>query len=171
MSRLCRWHICLCERKVRAAQGAPLPKIEAIGDSRLRQKRTTAGHVPVRVRRWCKRPPADGWPFGLCRLEAASSCKPSFEGARPTLQRRWRVERLSCRVTCKLDRWQSAAWLALRNRTRLIGTLPYFFCFVFWNMCGYCPCLTLNAHIIYMIELWNHWLKTAISSRCCGKLL
>ena len=32
------WH----ERKVRAAQGAPLLKVEAIGDSRCRQKRTTA---------------------------------------------------------------------------------------------------------------------------------
>ena len=30
------------ERKVRAAQGAPLPKVEAIGDSGLRQKKTTA---------------------------------------------------------------------------------------------------------------------------------
>ena len=30
------------ERKVRAAQGAPLPKVEAIGDSRCRQKKTTA---------------------------------------------------------------------------------------------------------------------------------
>ena len=32
------WH----ERKVRAAQGTPLPKIEAIGDNRCRQKKTTA---------------------------------------------------------------------------------------------------------------------------------
>jgi len=31
-----------CERKVRAAQGAPHPKIDAIGDGRLRQKKTTA---------------------------------------------------------------------------------------------------------------------------------
>ena len=30
------------ERKVRAAQGAPLLKVEAIGDSRCRQKKTTA---------------------------------------------------------------------------------------------------------------------------------
>ena len=30
------------ERKVRAAQGTPLPKIEAVGDSRCRQKRMTA---------------------------------------------------------------------------------------------------------------------------------
>ena len=29
-------------RKVRAAQGTPLPKIEAVGDSRCRQKRMTA---------------------------------------------------------------------------------------------------------------------------------
>lgn len=30
------------ERKVRAAQSVPLPNIEAIGDSRCRQKKTTA---------------------------------------------------------------------------------------------------------------------------------
>lgn len=30
-----------CERKVRAAQDIPLPKIEAIGDSRCRQKKIT----------------------------------------------------------------------------------------------------------------------------------
>jgi hypothetical protein len=38
---VCRWwrH----ERKVRAAQDAPLPKIEAVGDSGIRQKKTTAG--------------------------------------------------------------------------------------------------------------------------------
>ena len=50
------WH----ERKVRAAQGAPLPKVEAIGDSRCRQKKITAPDSGVRVRRWCKRPPAVG---------------------------------------------------------------------------------------------------------------
>lgn len=31
-----------CERKVRAAKGAPLLKVEAIGDSRCRQKKITA---------------------------------------------------------------------------------------------------------------------------------
>lgn len=31
-----------CERKVRAAKGAPLLKMEAIGNSRIRQKKTTA---------------------------------------------------------------------------------------------------------------------------------
>jgi hypothetical protein len=30
------------KRKVRAAQGAPLPKIEVAGDSKLEQKKTTA---------------------------------------------------------------------------------------------------------------------------------
>ena len=34
--------ILVYERKVRAAQDTPLPKIEAVGDSRIRQKRTTA---------------------------------------------------------------------------------------------------------------------------------
>jgi len=34
-----------CERKVRAVQGAPLLKMEAIGDSRCRQKRMTAPGV------------------------------------------------------------------------------------------------------------------------------
>ena len=55
------------ERKVRAAQGAPLPKVEAIGDSRVRQKKITARYCGVvnaasrvRVRRWCKRPPGGG---------------------------------------------------------------------------------------------------------------
>jgi len=32
-----------CRRKVRAAQGAPLLKMEAVGDGRSRQKKTTAG--------------------------------------------------------------------------------------------------------------------------------
>ena len=40
--RLYRWLPSGGERKVRAAQGAPLPKIEAIGDSRCRQKKITA---------------------------------------------------------------------------------------------------------------------------------
>jgi len=40
--RLYRWSLSGGERKVRAAQGAPLPKIEAIGDSRCRQKKITA---------------------------------------------------------------------------------------------------------------------------------
>ena len=31
---LCRLHPKRCKRKVRAAQGAPLPKLEAVGDSR-----------------------------------------------------------------------------------------------------------------------------------------
>ena len=31
-----------CERKVRAAQGAPLLKMEAVGDGRCRQKKMTA---------------------------------------------------------------------------------------------------------------------------------
>ncbi len=47
------------ERKVRAALGTPLPKVEAIGDNRCRQKKITAS-FGVRVRRWCKRPPASG---------------------------------------------------------------------------------------------------------------
>ena len=38
LSLVSSWH----ERKVRAAQGAPLLKVEAIGDSRLGQKRMTA---------------------------------------------------------------------------------------------------------------------------------
>ena len=48
-----------CERKVRAAQGAPLLKMEAVGDSWCRKKKITA-RQRVRVRRWCKRPPAAG---------------------------------------------------------------------------------------------------------------
>ena len=36
----CRWP--MCQRKVRAAKGSPLLKVEAIGDSRCRQKRMTA---------------------------------------------------------------------------------------------------------------------------------
>ena len=34
-----------CERKVRAAQGIPLPKLEAIGDSRCLQKKMTARNL------------------------------------------------------------------------------------------------------------------------------
>ena len=56
----CRWFPQGDERKVRAAQDAPLLKVEVIGDSKCRQKKTTAFPVRemVRVRRWCKRPPA-----------------------------------------------------------------------------------------------------------------
>ena len=39
---VCRWCHIRHERKVRAAQGAPLLKVEAIGDSRSGQKKTTA---------------------------------------------------------------------------------------------------------------------------------
>lgn len=41
---VCRWPASqrVGERKVRAAQGTPLPKVEAISDSRSRQKKTTA---------------------------------------------------------------------------------------------------------------------------------
>ena len=38
---VCRWHD-ECERKVRAAQDAPLVKVPAVGDSRIREKKTTA---------------------------------------------------------------------------------------------------------------------------------
>ena len=39
------------ERKVRAAQGAPLPKVEAIGDSRVRQKKITTGNCVLAMAR------------------------------------------------------------------------------------------------------------------------
>ena len=49
------------ERKVRAAQDTPLLKVDAIGDSRLGQKKRTAFcKKEARVRRWRKRPPG-GW--------------------------------------------------------------------------------------------------------------
>ena len=38
---VCRWHE-ECERKVRAAQDAPLVKVPAVGDSRIREKKITA---------------------------------------------------------------------------------------------------------------------------------
>ena len=49
-----------CERKVRAAQDIPLPKIEAIGDSRVVAEEKNRLPREVRVRRWCKRPPGSG---------------------------------------------------------------------------------------------------------------
>ena len=39
------------ERKVRATQSAPLPKIEAIGDSRVRQKKITTGNCVLATAR------------------------------------------------------------------------------------------------------------------------
>ena len=39
---VCRWRANACERKVRAAQDAPLVKVPAVGDSRIREKKTTA---------------------------------------------------------------------------------------------------------------------------------
>ena len=56
----CRLALKVCERKVRAAQDAPLLKVEAVCEGRLGQKKTTAPLKGVRVRRRCKRPPAGG---------------------------------------------------------------------------------------------------------------
>lgn len=42
MPRFCRWQVLACKRKVRAAEGIPLLKLEAIGDDRCRQKKITA---------------------------------------------------------------------------------------------------------------------------------
>lgn len=38
------------ERKVRATESTPLPKIEAVGDNRVRQKRMTARYYHASVR-------------------------------------------------------------------------------------------------------------------------
>ena len=47
---VCRW--CLVhERKVRAAQDAPLVKMPAVGDGRCREKRTTAPHFDLGQRK------------------------------------------------------------------------------------------------------------------------
>ena len=59
-------------RKVRAAQGAPLPKIEAIGDSRLRQKKTTASR---KVGKGEKASVRDHRPPGDRRAVPAGGCK------------------------------------------------------------------------------------------------
>jgi len=72
----------MSERKVRAAQGSPLPKIEAIGDGRTGQKRMTApsgGKGEKVVQETTSRRAT----VGLCPLEAASSRIPSLRAARP----------------------------------------------------------------------------------------
>ena len=62
------------KRKVRTAQGTPLPKIEVVGNGKRWQKKTTAAPSgEVRVRRWGKSPPAVGatrWavPAGGCKF-------------------------------------------------------------------------------------------------------
>ena len=59
-------------RKVRAAQGAPLLKMEAIGDSRLRQKKTTASRKAGKGEKACVR---DHQPPGDRRAVSAGGCK------------------------------------------------------------------------------------------------
>ena len=39
---VCRWYSWECKRKVRAAEDAPLVKVPAVGDGRIREKKTTA---------------------------------------------------------------------------------------------------------------------------------
>ena len=85
------------ERKVRAAQGAPLPKVEAIGDSRCRQKKITAPDSGVRVRRWCKRPPAVGWSTGCASWGLQVHVNRWLRVARPSSALRWLMQR---RVEC-----------------------------------------------------------------------
>jgi len=51
----------LYERKVRAAKGTPLAKLQAIGNSRSKaEENNRLCSSEVRVRRWCKRPPVGG---------------------------------------------------------------------------------------------------------------
>lgn len=74
----------LCgKRKVRAAQDAPLPKVEAIGDSRIWQKKTTAMLVRGKGEKVGQEPTSHEVTHGLCHLEVASSRIPSSEGCPP----------------------------------------------------------------------------------------
>lgn len=95
------------ERKVRAAQDAPLLKMEAAGDGRIRQKKITAAHVAVRVRRWRKRPPGGRrLPCrAVWRLQVRVYRRPRV--VRPNLQIRRRVECFRHGVTYAVDKWQA----------------------------------------------------------------
>ena len=78
----------------------------------------------VRVRRWCKRPPADGWSSGCSVWRLQVRVYHRLRAVRPKHLLRWRVECLSRWVTCGVDKWQTPR---KRYRTRLIGTVlfPY----------------------------------------------
>ena len=71
------------ERKVRAAKGIPLLKMEAVGDSRLRQKKTTAFFREGKGEKVVQETTSWRVIVRLCPLGAASSCIPSTEGCPP----------------------------------------------------------------------------------------
>ena len=99
-----RW----CERKVRAAQGTPLPKIEAAGDGRKRRRKQPPCFGEVRVRRWCKRPPAGGWSSGCAIWGLQVHVYHRSRAARPRASgSRWRVECWSRGATYGVDKWQA----------------------------------------------------------------
>ena len=77
--------------------------MEAVGDSRLRQKKTTAFFREGKGEKVVQETTSQWVITGLCTLGAASSRIPSSEGSPPD-SLRWRVERWSLRVTVGVDK-------------------------------------------------------------------
>ena len=84
----------------------------------------------VRVRRRCKRPPAGRRLSGCAIWRLQVRVNRRLRVVRPIIKR-WRVERLSRRVICGVDKWQAPLGLmSRRNRTRLTGALYSFFVYI-----------------------------------------
>ena len=133
MSWLCRWHsLChglylWCRIMREESPGSIGQSTSENRSCRWRQVRAEENdrhHVLclARVRRWCKRPPVGRWLSSCARWMLQVHVNHRLRVVRPI---RWRVERLSRRVTCGVDKWQAPIVGENRHgdRTRLIGTL------------------------------------------------
>ena len=73
----------------------------------------------VRVRRWCKRPPADGWSSGCAIWGLQVHVYHRLRASRSIPFRiRWRVECWRRRATCVVDKWQKACLTAMSCKKR-----------------------------------------------------
>ena len=85
----------------------------------------------VRVRRWCKRPPADGWSSGCAIWGLQVHVYHRLRASRSIPFRiRWRVECWRRRATCVVDKWQKArrpVMAAEKQNPAYRGTVSNFF--------------------------------------------
>ena len=83
----------------------------------------------VRVRRWCKRPPAGGWSSGCAHWELQVRVYHRRRAARPNRMIRWRVERWRHGVTHVVDKWQ--AMISSSQNPAYKGSASFFH-IIFW---------------------------------------
>ena len=87
----------------------------------------------VRVRRWCKRPPADGWSSGCAIWGLQVHVYHRLRASRSIPFRiRWRVECWRRRATCVVDKWQKALASVMAHEKRnpaYRGTVSILFLF------------------------------------------